>query len=177
MVPGETLAKVRHAILGCELMSFRYRRRDGREALHEGMEPHGVLFGGEAYLVAYRQGMPNPTLFRLGALREIDSGGMFERRADFDIKTYAARSFGVFQGEQLQVRLRFCAEVAEQVREFAFHPTQMLEELPGGEVRVHFVAAGEVEICQHLFTWGANVVVEGRRGCGRRLGGWLGNAS
>lgn len=160
-VNAETLETLRHAIKACQVLGFDYRARGGRAARHEGWQPHGVLFGAEAYLVAMKPGKDDPALFRLGAMKNIVLGGFFTRLEGFDIHAFAARSFGVFQDTPLEVRLRFSAELAGKVREFAFHPTQVLEELPEGEIRVTFTAASEVEICHHLFTWGPDVSIEG----------------
>ena len=39
------------------------------------------------------------------------------------------------------------------------HPDQLLEKQPDGSIIVRFRAGGQLEMCWHLYTWGANVEV------------------
>ena len=43
--------------------------------------------------------------------------------------------------------------------DYIFHPTQTLKRLPDGSTLVSFRAGGLLEMCWHLYTWGANVEV------------------
>ena len=80
-------------------------------------------------------------------------------KGDFDIKTYANRSFGVYQNEEMKVELLFCADVAEDVLNYNFHPTQKVKRNENGTVTVKFKASGELEILWHLFKWGDAVKI------------------
>ena len=42
---------------------------------------------------------------------------------------------------------------------FVFHPAQVLEDQPDGSLIVRFKAAGHLEMCWHLYTWGDKVEV------------------
>ena len=84
----------------------------------------------------------------------------FEWDDEFDLQTYAERSFGVFQEEPFQVVLRFEPDAAEDAANFRFHPTQTLHKNKDGSLTVKFTAGGLVEMCWHLVTWGTSVQVE-----------------
>jgi predicted DNA-binding transcriptional regulator YafY len=54
---------------------------------------------------------------------------------------------------------RFSPKAAGHARGFEFHPTQVLEDEPGGGLIVRFNAAGYVEMAWHLYMWGEDVEV------------------
>jgi hypothetical protein len=83
----------------------------------------------------------------------------FARREGISLTEYAARSFGVFQEEPMDVVLRFAPEAAEDAAGWVFHPTQTMEPQADGSLIVRFHAGGVQEMCWHLFTWGTDVLV------------------
>ena len=57
------------------------------------------------------------------------------------------------------VRLRFSGDVARQVTEARWHPSQRIEQLPGGGVEVRFVVASTLELIPWILGWGADCEV------------------
>ena len=96
-------------------------------------------------------------LDRIASVDLLDRG--FARREDFSLSAYAARSFGVFQEEPVDVVLRFAPEAAEDAAGWVFHPSQSTEREGDGGLIVRFRAGGMREMCWHLFTWGDAVAV------------------
>ena len=43
---------------------------------------------------------------------------------NFDIQEFSKKSFGVYQGEIYDVKLKFAKEIADEVANYNFHPTQ-----------------------------------------------------
>ena len=80
-------------------------------------------------------------------------------RGDFDLKEYSKRSFGVYFGEQLNVKLRFDKEIAQDVMSYNFHPSQKTILGEDGTVTVKFKASGDKEIMWHIFKWGDKVEI------------------
>jgi predicted DNA-binding transcriptional regulator YafY len=72
---------------------------------------------------------------------------------------YAARSFGVFQEDPINVVLRFSPDAADDASGWLFHPTQSVEREPNGALMVRFSAGGVQEMCWHLFSWGRAVSI------------------
>jgi predicted DNA-binding transcriptional regulator YafY len=126
------------------------------------LEPHGILFGTRHYLVAFAPG-DTATSPRLYAMTNMDdvvvTPRKFQRRAGFDLQAFAERSFGIFQEEPFEVVWRFVPNRAADVLQHHFHPTERKRVLDDGSVEVTFKAGGELEMCWHLFTWGADVDV------------------
>lgn len=85
----------------------------------------------------------------------------FVRPDGFDLHEFAKRAFGVFQNEAEfgEVVWRFSPEAAAHARGCQFHPEQELEEQTDGSLIVRFHAAGHLEMCWHLYTWGHHVEV------------------
>ena len=99
-------------------------------------------------------------LWRLDRIASLDLlDRRFARREDFDLPTYAAQSFGVFQEEPLDVVLRVAPEAADEAACWLFHPTQTVVREADGALRVSFRAGGVQEMCWHLFTWDTAVTV------------------
>jgi predicted DNA-binding transcriptional regulator YafY len=65
----------------------------------------------------------------------------------------------VFQEEPQDIVWKFSPAVAEAVAEYEFHPRQSLEKQQDGSTIVRFRAGGLMEMCWHLYTWGADVEV------------------
>ena len=99
-------------------------------------------------------------LFALANIKRVDClDTTFQRDPGFSLQTFAKRSFGVFQEEPRDIVWRFSPSVAEAVAEYEFHPDQLLEKQQDGSIIVRFRAGGQLEMCWHLYTWGANVEV------------------
>ena len=68
------------------------------------------------------------------------------------MQKYSEKSFGIFNGEPLSVKLLFNNSVREDVLNYHFHPTQKFKETKDGII-VEFSASGKTEICWNLFKW------------------------
>lgn len=159
IAPG-VLPTLRRAILGMQLVAIRYAGREAEEPATRLLCPYGILYGGRGWLVAHVDGLPELRLWRLDRIVSadlLDRG--FQRREEFSLAGYAARSFGVFQEEPIEVALRFAPEAADDAAHWCFHPSQSIEREPDGAVTVRFRAGGMQEMCWHLFTWGTAVTV------------------
>lgn len=150
------LASLREALLAGVAIAFDY----GDPPRRRKVVPYGLLFGPRAYLVARVAPHDDPVLFRLDAIhdvRTLDEPGA--PPADFDLKSYAERSFGVFHEEPEEVVLHFVPSAALDARAFLFHPTQRLTDEPDGSLTVRFRAGGFLEMAHHLMTWGPAVTI------------------
>jgi predicted DNA-binding transcriptional regulator YafY len=165
VVAAGVLPTLRRAILGMQPVVVRYAGADPRESATRILCPYGILYGGRGWLVAHVDSLPEMRLWRLDRIVSIDLVDRgFARREDFDLRAYAAQSFGVFQEEPLDVVLRFISHAAADAAAWVFHSSQTMEREDDGSLIVRFRAGGTQEICWHLFTWGTAVsVVEPER--------------
>ena len=160
IVASNILANIRRAILGMQLIVIRYSADGADEASTRIVCPYGILYGGRGWLVAHVENLPDVRLWRLDRIASVDLlDRNFDRRENFSISEYAAKSFGVFQEEQQEIVLRFSADAANDVLGWMFHPTQTITVENDGSLLLNFFAGGFQEICWHLFTWGSKVEI------------------
>jgi predicted DNA-binding transcriptional regulator YafY len=79
--------------------------------------------------------------------------------ADFDAEAFMKSSFGVFQGEPVQVRIHFDADVADYIRERTWHPSQSIKPRPDGSIDFEAEVAGTREIKYWILQWVAHAEV------------------
>ena len=155
----DVLLTIRDAMLRERMLGFVYhggsRPGNSREVV-----PYGLLFGRMNYLIAADAGTTHPKTWRMDKCENIcvqDKTGA--RPADFNLAAYANASFGYFQGEMHDVVIHIRPSGMEELRNWRFHSTQTVEELPTGGALVRFRATGMRELAWHLFTWGTMVEV------------------
>src|SRR5690606_26015078 len=91
---------VTEAILSLRKLAFDYPGKQG--LLHRVAHPYGVIFGHRAYLVALIDGASgkNPSRWRIDRMASAEVlEDAAERPEDFDLATYAKRSFGAYHNE------------------------------------------------------------------------------
>ncbi len=84
----------------------------------------------------------------------------FDYPADFDPKALVADSFGIISGPAEWVVATFSHDTAPYVRERRWHPSQRLDSLPDGGVRLAMCVAIGPELREWLLGFGADVRVE-----------------
>jgi predicted DNA-binding transcriptional regulator YafY len=88
------------------------------------------------------------------------TGKTFKRPADFSVDKLLRDSFGVMTGkESHDVSIRFDELVADYIREKIWHPSQILRELPNGEVELRLKLSSLVEISRWILGWAGRAVV------------------
>lgn len=163
-VDVKVAAIVSEAIKACRVLQMAYRSGNDTEPRPRRIESYGVLTGRRRYIVALPKGeaIGAMRLYRFDQVSEAELlAESFIRDPAFDLRAFAARSFGVYQNEQEygEVVWRFEPGAAAQARQFEFHPDQTFEEQPDGSLIVRFRAAGHLEMCWHLYAWGDKVEV------------------
>lgn len=119
------------------------------------LEPLGLIYGEKVHLIAREEEKGesefNYVLHKLKNIQitheEFDSKG-------FNLQEYSKKSFGVYFGEIYDVKLKFIPEVAEDVMNYNFHPTQKINLQDDGSLIVTFKASGDKHIMWNLFKWG-----------------------
>ena len=171
LLADDLLPRLRDAISTRERISFEYLARFSGKVSRQKVAPLGLLYGNRAFLVARSGWVGKPRLWRLaniGAVRT--TGDFFAPDPEFDLRAFAARSFGTFQEEPVEVVLRFApGPAADDAAAFLFHPSQDVSRDQDGMLRVRFLAGGMQEMCWHLATWGEAVVIEQPLRLRRRL--------
>jgi predicted DNA-binding transcriptional regulator YafY len=144
---------VRQAIKQNKMIRGKYLYSD------KTLAPYGIIYGSNIFLIGVEEGKPNPYVYRLHKLKDVMPTDKTFDKGNFDIKEYVNHSFGVYQNEVMKVELLFEPDVAEDVLNYNFHPTQKVKQNEDGSVTVKFKASGELEILWHLFKWGDGVKI------------------
>ena len=160
-VDNDRLSLLRKAILAGQKVRFTYHARFTGRKSYQLVEPYGLLYGNNAFLVGKTDWQDGPHLWRFANMSEVRlSSKTFQRDSGFDLQEFAKRSFGTFQETPFNVALRFDAQAARDASTFVFHPDQSVVKHDDGTLTVRFKAGGTYEMCWHLFTWGDSVAVE-----------------
>lgn len=153
-VESKTLEKIRDAIKAFKKLEITYQKKEGEVSTYK-VHPYGLLYGEKNYLVAYSEPRKEIRMYILSNIQEIKIiEEYFEKDEDFNLKAYSENSFGIYQEKPLSVVLEFDKSVAEDVKNYHFHPTQKIKENKDGSIKVEFKAGGTLAICWHLFRWG-----------------------
>lgn len=150
----ELLSLIREAMTNGVKFSANY---NGRKAV---LSPYGLIYGEKVYLIAVEEEKGQTPFTYL--LHKFDNIKLITEKfdkGDFDLDTYSKKSFGIYQGECYNVKLLFNQQVAQEVLNYNFHPTQKIKMNSDETVTVQFKASGDYEIIWHLFRWGDNVKI------------------
>jgi predicted DNA-binding transcriptional regulator YafY len=158
-IDKEVLSQIREAIKAFKVIEIEYEKRN-KEIQECKVHPYGVIYGEKHFLVAYNPERKATRLYNLTKIKSLKIlDEYFDRDESFNLSEYSKNSFGVYQEEALNVVLQFDKSVAENVKNFHFHPTQKIKEQKDGSVKVEFTAGGSLAICWHLFKWGKLVKI------------------
>ena len=109
-----------------------------------------AYYGGELYTIGWsdlRESVRTLRVDRIRAIRPLPQ--KFERPKDFDPEDYLGRSFGIYsEGEQERVEIEFAKEASRTVLEREWHPTQRIEQGPGGKVTLKMTVQGLHEVAR-----------------------------
>ena len=146
----ETIEIIRKALQNSEMVSGLYHEKERL------IEPLGLIYGEKIYLIAREKAKGDGIYtYLLHKFSEIKPTNKTFEKGNFNLQEYSKRSFGVYQGEILQVELLFNKELANEAGQYNFHPTQSGRINEDGTYTVKFKASGSKEIMWHVFKWGA----------------------
>jgi predicted DNA-binding transcriptional regulator YafY len=162
LIAEEVIDTIRLALKQGREIYLHYRSRHTKRSSGRRLQPYGLLFGKQHYLVGMSPDRHpgEARLFALAHIRRVAClDTSFVPDPGFSLQRFAEQSFGVFQEEPQDVVWRFAPEVAEAACDYHFHPSQTIRRQRDGSVLLSFRAGGLMEMCWHLYTWGAHVEV------------------
>lgn len=150
----DSISTIREAIRGSFKLSGKYNDKD------KILSPLGLLFGEKIYLVAIEDNKGGePFTYLLHRFQNLKLTNKKFDSKGFDLRKFAKKSFGVFQGEIYNVKLNFDTTAAEDASNYNFHPTQKGKWEKDGSYTVTFKASGDKHIIWNLFKWGDTVKI------------------
>jgi predicted DNA-binding transcriptional regulator YafY len=124
------------------------------------LEPNATGHG--CYLLAWdpkRRSVRSYKLERISGVRLLEE--RFDPPLGFSVDRHLAHAWGIWTSRQpVDVVLRFDPVVARRVRETVWHPSQRLEDLPDGGVRLRLLVSEPTEIRHWILGWGRTCTVE-----------------
>ena len=150
----DSISTIREAIRGSFKLSGKYNDKD------KILSPLGLLFGEKIYLVAIEDNKGGePFTYLLHRFQNLKLTNKKFDSNGFDLREFAKKSFGAFQGEIYNVKLNFDATAAEDASNYNFHPSQKGKWEKDGSYTVTFKASGDKHIIWNLFKWGDTVKI------------------
>lgn len=165
--PDEADAKlfdlVTRAVRERRWLRFDYRKPGEKKPERRRVQPYHVLeYGGRWYLLAYDPMRRDVRTFVLGRMREAVMGEeRFERPKDFDARKHLESSIGVMAGKgDFQVVVQMDAWLTDILRGRRWHPSQVVEELPGGGSQLRLRLGALEEIVRSFEVGGRERLIE-----------------
>jgi proteasome accessory factor B len=142
-----------------------YRSQNSRSTKQTDIEPYLIepsATGAAVYVFGFSREHREIRTYKLDRIASAEPTGEHFIPPDLgDLRSRLAQSWGgtVIAEDEFDVTLEFAPEVADRVRETAWHPSQRLTNLPGGGLRFQVRLPSLLEFIPWVRSWGAQVRV------------------
>ncbi len=152
----KTLSAVQEAAQQQRCIEIDYFTMSRGASTKRRVAPYKVWYYDETFYLIGHCAMRNAIrLFAVDRIEQVTlTDEAFEVPDDFDAESYMEKSFGVFQGEPVEVRIRFSPESAGYVKEKTWHPSQTITPESNGGIVWKAEVAGIEEIKRWVLGWG-----------------------
>jgi predicted DNA-binding transcriptional regulator YafY len=151
---AQAVSALSRACLEHRKVEVTYRASDDKAKSYR-FSPYCIAYyGGELYTIGFSDLRESVRTLRVDRILSIKpTGTSFERPKEFDPEDYLGRSFGMFsEGDQVQVKIEFAREAARTVLEREWHPTQRIEQRPGGKVLLKMTVQGLPDVARWVLS-------------------------
>lgn len=157
----ETIQILNQAVLRNTRVRIRYRTGRTGAVRTRTLDPYRVWYrSGGLYVIGHDHLSEEIRTFAIDRIREInETKERFRIPKSFDFDSYTASSFGVIAEPATHVKIRFAKAVRTYVEERTWHPSQMLETLPGGAIQLSMEVGDTTELRSWVLSFGADAEV------------------
>jgi predicted DNA-binding transcriptional regulator YafY len=157
----EIIHQVNEAVLQRKRVDIVYYTMSRRRMTKRKVAPYQVWFyDGSFYLIGHCNLADEIRIFALDRIKMLHpTEEPFDIPDDFDFEAVMQRSFGVYQGAPVRVKVRFDKEIAGYIREKVWHASQKISEQEDGSVVFEAEVSGTEEVKFWLMSWGAKALV------------------
>ena len=149
----DVLRAIVEAIRRQEVIRFIYKKDDTTDRRSEKLPLRMIEYKGRLYLIAWsiKRGRYEP--YRLdGITTVISTGKRMEHRFDFD--DFMATRFGLWEGPVIDAVLEISdPPTAANFNERRWHPTQQIQDLDGGAIRLSMRCGMSLELISMILHW------------------------
>lgn len=158
----ETFETISRALSTRRALKFHYRKPGQTCANPRQVHPyHLTCSDNRWYVLAYDTDCGEVRTFALGRITApVLTADSFNIPASFDPHKYLGTSFSVMKGDgDYKVVIEFDAWATDLLRGRQWHPTQIVQELPGGGSQMKMRLSGLEEIERWILSWGTHATV------------------
>lgn len=152
----DVIATLNDAVLRRRRVRIEYRTGRTGQQRARALAPYHVWYhGGGLYVIGHDDLSGEIRTFavdRIVSASKTDEP--FEVAEEFDFDTYTASSFGVVAEPAEQVRIRFAASHAHEIRERVWHPSQKIEPNADGSVEIELEVGTGAELRRWILSFG-----------------------
>lgn len=159
LVKSKTIEDLRNAMIAYKKVRFDYPTNKGNRRIT--LNPYGLIISDKHYLVGFNEYVNDLRLYKVDKISNLEVlGEYYLKDENFLLAEYCKNSFSIYQEEPLNITLEFDKNVADDVLNYHFHPTQKMKQFDNGNVQVKFTSGGKLAICHELFKWGCDVKIK-----------------
>ena len=139
-----------------------YQAKGRQEKTTRTVNPYGiVMHDGLWMLVGWCHLRKEIRTFALDRIIDIKERNLyFSRPDDFSLEDHFSKAWGIIDGEETKVTIRFAKEAADYIlRRESWHPSEQRKQLSNGGVELNFTVAGTTEIKKWIYSWLPHVEV------------------
>jgi len=157
----DTIQVLNDAVLAKRTLRMRYRTGRTGETATRQLDPYRVWYrSGGLYVVGHDHRSGEVRTFAVERIQKITpTDEAFAVRSDFDFDAYVGQAFGVMSEPASKVVIRFSRTWATHIEERTWHPSQRLERLAGGGVKLEMEVGGLLELKSWVLSFGAGAEV------------------
>jgi predicted DNA-binding transcriptional regulator YafY len=159
-VQGDTLEESLRILPVCiqekRSVDIIYHTRGNKKETARTVDPYGlVLYEGIWILIGFCNLRKQIRSFALDRIAHIEERNRyFTPRDDFSLEDYLSHTWGIIDGEEEKIVVRFKKEAADYIlRRESWHPSEKRKVLPDGGVELTFVVAGTLEVKKWIYSW------------------------
>ncbi len=155
-VYSRVMAALSNAWAGRRKVAIRYLSGANEERVVWPLFIEPAAMGHSSYLLAWDPAAAGPRVFKVERIRSARTlAETFEVPPGFSVHDHLARAWTIWGGPSpVDVELIFSKSVAARLRETTWHPSQSLQDLAGGRVRMRLQVGSWIELRHWVLGWG-----------------------
>jgi predicted DNA-binding transcriptional regulator YafY len=157
----EIIHQVNEAVIQRKVIDIVYYTMSRRRMTKRKVAPYQVwLYDGSFYLIGQCSLANEIRIFALDRIKMLHTTDeTFDIPSDFDFNALMNKSFGVFQGPAVKIKVWFDKVIAGYISEKVWHRSQKIHEQKDGSIIFEAEVSGTDEVKFWVMSWGSKALV------------------